>query len=226
MNEKLDTPEISDTETSKQSKDKFTFAVVILLVLLLVGIVSANIFGYLYGYSWVGVVNYKTGEIKTLWDWMELLLIPFVLAIGAFLFNKSEKTHERKIAEQQRENERVLASKQAKSEEEIAENRQQQIAIESYFDKMTDLLLDKGLRISEEKDEVRTIARTITLTLLRGLNGNRRGQVVQFLYEAGLIVGDTPIVNLSHADLREIDLRPWSSFWPRIGETGWEMVNK
>ena len=99
MNEKLDTPEISDTETSKQSKDKFTFAVVILLVLLLVGIVSANIFGYLYGYSWVGVVNYKTGEIKTLWDWMELLLIPFVLAIGAFLFYKSEKTHDRKIAE-------------------------------------------------------------------------------------------------------------------------------
>jgi arylsulfatase A-like enzyme len=22
------------------------------------------------------------------------------------------------------------------------------------------------------------------------------------------------------------DSRPWSSFWPRIGETGWEMVNK
>ena len=30
-------------------------------------------------------------ETKTLWDWMELLVIPLVLALGAFVLNRSEK---------------------------------------------------------------------------------------------------------------------------------------
>lgn len=29
-------------------------------------------------------------ERKTLWDWMELLVIPFVLALAAYLLNRSE----------------------------------------------------------------------------------------------------------------------------------------
>ena len=32
---------------------------------------------------------------------------------------------------------------------------------------------------------------------------------------------------LAHAGFANDEyIRPWSSFWPRIGETGWEMVNK
>lgn len=174
--------------------------------MLVIGIAVANIFGYVSRWEWVGVVDHKTGAIKTLWDWMDLLLVPFVLAVGAYLFNKSEKAYEGKIAEEQRENERVLAAKQAEAELELSKDRQQQIALESYFDKMTDLLLDKRLRTSEEDDEVRTIARIRTLTVLRGLDGNRRGQVLQFLYEADLIIGQNPIIDLSLADLREVDL--------------------
>ena len=204
MNEEEKKPE-SVTE-KKQSNDKFAIAVSVFLILLIIGIAVANILGYVSRWEWVGVVDRKTGEIKTLWDWMNLLLVPFVLAAGAYLFNKSEKAHERKIAEQQRENERVLAAKRAEAELEISKDKQQQTALESYFDKMTDLLLDKGLRTSGEDDEVRTIARTRTLTVLRGLDGNRRGQVLQFLYEAGLITGQNPIIDLSFADLRKIDL--------------------
>jgi len=203
MNEEEKKPE---SVTAKQSNDKFAIVVSVFLILLIIGTAVANISGYVFRWEWVGVVDRKTGEIKTLWNWMDLLLVPFVLAAGAYLFNKSEKAHERKIAEQQRENERVLAAKRAKAELEISKDRQQQVALESYFDKMTALLLDKGLRTSGEDDEVRTIARTRTLTVLRGLDGNRRGQVLQFLYEAGLITGQNPIINLSFAYLRKIDL--------------------
>jgi len=37
-------------------------------------------------------------ETKTLWDWMELLIIPLVLAGGALLLNRSGRNLERHIA--------------------------------------------------------------------------------------------------------------------------------
>lgn len=206
MRKTQDAFEMSNSESGRQNRDKSAIVIVILILLSLIPVSIFIIRGYLYGLDWVGVANYKTGEIKSLWDWMELFVIPIFLAIAAHFLGKSEKAHERKIAAQQRENERVLASRQAEVDQKIARDRLQQTALEAYFDRMTDLLLDKALRASKENDEVRIIARTITLTVLRGLNGNRRGQVLQFLYEAGLIVGDTPIVDLSHADLSGIDL--------------------
>jgi hypothetical protein len=37
-------------------------------------------------------------ETKTYWDWLELLIIPFVLAIGAFFLQRSERAIDREIA--------------------------------------------------------------------------------------------------------------------------------
>ncbi len=39
---------------------------------------------------------------KTLWDWMGLLIIPIVLAIGGFLLQRSERKTDRDLAEQSR----------------------------------------------------------------------------------------------------------------------------
>jgi hypothetical protein len=65
------------------------------------------------------------------------------------------------------------------------------------------LLLDKDrpLRQSEEGSAVRTVARARTLAVLRRLDGNRRGTVVQFLYEARLIEKDSSVVDLTGAVL-------------------------
>src|SRR5574338_1358718 len=48
-------------------------------------------------------------ETKTLWDWMDLLIVPFVLAIGAVLINLSEKNREHLIAENRVREDRQLA---------------------------------------------------------------------------------------------------------------------
>jgi uncharacterized protein YjbI with pentapeptide repeats len=45
------------------------------------------------------------------------------------------------------------------------------------------------------------------LTVLPRLDGKRKARVVQFLYEAGLIAKDRPILVLNGADLREVVLR-------------------
>jgi uncharacterized protein YjbI with pentapeptide repeats len=134
-------------------------------------------------------------ETKTLWDWMELLIIPFFLTGGAIALNLSEKKRERKLAEDR-----------ARLEREIATDRQQEAALQAYLDRMTELLLEKKLRTSDENDEVRNAARIRTLTVLRGLDAIRKGLVMLFLYEARVINKENTTVDLSGADMKGADL--------------------
>jgi uncharacterized protein YjbI with pentapeptide repeats len=164
---------------------------IVLLVLLLLAVLI--ILGYLYSWDWLGVVEYEydpdgtptgvTGT-KTIWDWMELLIIPIVLALGAWWLNTSERRNER----------------------EIAEDNRNQTTLEAYFDRMTELLLERTLRESQELDEVRCIARTRTLSVLRNLDSRRKGQVLQFLYESNL-VSKNRVVDLTGADFDEAQLQ-------------------
>jgi len=132
---------------------------------------------------------------KTLWDWMQLFVVPVVLAGAALWFNWTEKRRDQRIVQETRT-----------ADQTIAEDRQQETALGEYLVTMTTLLLDKDLRTSAEGDEVRAVARVQTLTVLRRLNGERKGSVVRFLSESHLIDKVTPIVDLIGADLSEADL--------------------
>lgn len=82
---------------------------------------------------------------------------------------------------------------------------QRELALQSYLDRMADLLAKEKLRITKNK-EMFTIARTRTLTVLRGLDPTRKGLVLRFLHEAGLIGEGIAIVKLNGADLRSANL--------------------
>jgi uncharacterized protein YjbI with pentapeptide repeats len=71
---------------------------------------------------------------------------------------------------------------------------------------ISDLLLSNHLRESHPDDEVRKIAEARTLTVLPRLDGKRKGNVLLFLYESGLIRRATRIIKLYGADLAEADL--------------------
>jgi uncharacterized protein YjbI with pentapeptide repeats len=122
----------------------------------------------------------------TLWAWLKLLIVPVVLAIGGYLFTRSENRAARLAAEQ----------------------RAQDEALQAYLDQIGQLLLDKdrALRQSSKGDEVRTLARSRTLTVLARLDGYRKGSVVRFLFESGLIIKPDPILELEGADLRNVFL--------------------
>jgi uncharacterized protein YjbI with pentapeptide repeats len=96
-----------------------------------------------------------------------------------------------------------IAEQARASELEIAQDNQREAALQDYFDEMTQLLLEKELRHSEPTSEVRTLARSRTLTTLRNLDGERKGFLVQFLHEAGLVYTNTAVVSLAGADLSE-----------------------
>lgn len=104
---------------------------------------------------------------KTLWDWLGLLLVPGVLAVGGYLFTQAENEQARKV-----EGERA-----------------QDAALQAYLDQMTSLLLHENLLTSQPDDVVRSVARARTLAVLQGLSGLRRATVIHFLSEAKLIGG-------------------------------------
>jgi uncharacterized protein YjbI with pentapeptide repeats len=137
--------------------------------------------------KWTGFGSYairkdKQAE-KKLWDWLQLLLVPSLLAVGGWWLNKSQK----------------------ESEQKIETDRQQQKALDEFYNCVTDLMLKGDLFDGPKNKESRKIARIRTLTVLGTLDAERKGQVIQFLYESGLI-NKSPIVVLNGADLRNAAL--------------------
>jgi uncharacterized protein YjbI with pentapeptide repeats len=103
---------------------------------------------------------------KTLWDVLDLLIVPLVLAIGAILFNRSEKANEQKITD----------------------DRQNEQALQNYLDKMAELMLKE--KLLEKKDALENpivdVAHIRTITALRILDKGRKGILLQFLQDSGL----------------------------------------
>jgi hypothetical protein len=161
----------------------------LLVIALIVGIIG----GYLFNWKGIGV-----GQ-KTLWDWMQLLFIPVVLAVAGFWFNHRE----RRAAELRAESDQEIEQHRNDAAYKLAVNTQQENRLQTYLDNMSQLLLVFNLRKSEINDEVRYIARARTLTVLSQLDTSRKQIVIQFLYESNLISKnvDGNIISLEGADL-------------------------
>lgn len=162
------------------------------IIIATIAILCVLIGGYHYKWAWTGFGAYtrlKTDNqefrpAKTLWDWMQLLVIPAVLAGGVLLFNYWNVT----------------------TQNEIATNTQREVALQTYIDRMSELILERGLRTSLSDTEIRSVARTRTLLVLHQLDGVRKGLLLQFLYESGLISTANPIIDLNGADLSNAHL--------------------
>jgi uncharacterized membrane protein len=169
----------------------------VLIVLVIALVVLVILGGYLFHWDWAGF-NGKIKSGKTLWDWMQLLFIPVVLAVAGFWFNHRERKaaelraeNERKAAELRTENEqkaaefraeaeREIEEARAETEREIATDNQREATFQAYIDKMSELLLHENLRNSAKEDEVRTIARARTLRVLAQLDDRRKKNVLAY----------------------------------------------
>jgi hypothetical protein len=135
---------------------------------------------------------------RSLWDWLGLLIIPFVITAGGILFAYLQNERQKELDAQQQE---------------LENQRAQLLALEEYLDEVGNLLLNKRtpLRQSHEGDPVRDLARARTLTMLDMLSADRKPRLLEFLFEMELIQADPtdrkePIISLRFADLREVDL--------------------
>ena len=79
--------------------------------------------------------------------------------------------------------------------------------MQSYLDRMTDLLLENHLCDSGKDSEVLAVAKAWTVTVLRRLDQTRTTSLLTFLTESKLISTQDTIRLLKGADLRGADLR-------------------
>jgi len=93
---------------------------------------------------------------------------------------------------------------------EIENQRAQDEALQAYLDQMSAMLMHSNdqpsLYDESLPDSFSTVARARTLTVLARLDGPRKAQVVQFVYEAGLIARGQHGLDLSRADRSEANL--------------------
>jgi uncharacterized protein YjbI with pentapeptide repeats len=147
--------------------------------------------GYTGRWSWTGLagttqVTITKGNTQTvqampitLWQWIQVLIVPVVLAIAGYWLNQ-------------------LQTRRTQFQ---ATETQEETELTAYMSYLSDLMLKEGLLESKEGDAVRVIATARTLAVFRRLNGARKAVVLKFLHDAGLIKKDNPIVSLSGADL-------------------------
>jgi uncharacterized protein YjbI with pentapeptide repeats len=163
---------------------------VVLLVLGCATVLAAVAFiiaAYRRRWTWTGFVagpeaGAPAGHTsKSLWDWLQLLIVPLALALAAFVFNAAQDSRDREREEDRAAREQVRA-----------DDRTREDALRGYLQQMSSLITEHHLRsrradLDQRPTDAQALARTLTLTVLRRLDGERRGLVVQFLYEAGVI---------------------------------------
>ena len=175
-----------------------------LFSLLILSLIVIDIFQY-YNFDtgfYSRYVKLKEGyhyiPYKTLWDWMQLLIIPIALVLGGYFLNRSEKRREvkaaekrakidREIAKQQREEDKSIAFEQRMLELEIAKVRNEEKVLSKFLDEMSGLILEKNLISSAEGDLIRQFARIRTISALHQLSENRVNIVFNFLRDTNLI---------------------------------------
>ena len=161
----------------------------------------------------------KTVEViqsgKTLWDWISVLGVPFSLTVLGLLFQHQQQRR---------------TDEQTKLEREIAEIDQREEILQTYFDRISVLLIDKNLialakniensqdvawsdqqvSISEEQKDLLgasiDVIRAITLSILRrfGEDGERKSSLIRFLIKSD-VIGKLKL-ELSGANLSRTDL--------------------
>lgn len=124
---------------------------------------------------------------KTLWDWLQLIGVPVILLLATTIIENNNSR--------------------------LNEDRLEDTALQTYFDKIEDLLLNKKLGQLGQFKEASAVARSRTRTVLRTVRGVRKGRVLQFLHEADLLRYVDPSLDPSvdsnlnpSVDLRNFDL--------------------
>jgi uncharacterized protein YjbI with pentapeptide repeats len=122
---------------------------------------------------------------KTAWDWLQLLIVPLVLAVIGFTLTSAQQSAQQLRIEQQ---------------------RAQEAALQGYLDTMKELLLDENLRSAGPDSSVRALANAQTSVTLERVDPSRKEVILRLLNDAHLIDANASLINLDGADLSYVHL--------------------
>ena len=147
------------------------------------------------------IIDYKPR--KTLWDWLELFIIPIAIALFTMLFSRGVRKRELEIEQRRRY-----------VDQKIASERYNTAIIQKYLDDIAELLLKDDLlsQKGNPKSSVIDVAQAKTITALRTLGTDliRKDSILQSLRDAQLadfVLANSWLtnINLEKANLSNIN---------------------
>jgi hypothetical protein len=95
----------------------------------------------------------------------------------------------------------ALDDRRTQESRNIEGQRAHEAALQNYLEQVGKFLIEQPLHRASPGDDLSTVVRAQTLTVLEGLEPGRKRILLRFLYESGLIRKDRPVVNLALANL-------------------------
>jgi uncharacterized protein YjbI with pentapeptide repeats len=123
---------------------------------------------------------------KSVWDWLQLLIVPLALAVIGFWFTMQQDARQQQIEGQRVKQAQQIEEQRAASERQLEEQRTQDAVLQAYLDQMSNLLLEKNLLETEVGDPVYTLAQARTTTVMTRLDAEGNRSVTRFLTDMGL----------------------------------------
>jgi hypothetical protein len=165
-----------------------TILLILPAVIILLLLIERFALGYTAWADWTGLgeLTGPNGAVirpaRTLWDAVQLLVIPVVLSLGVLYFNQQERRTERRLSE----------------------DRTEDAVLQNYLDRVSELILNRGLMEEEYSvaSPVHQVAQVRTITALRQIAPHRQNMIFQFLRDTNLCQ-----TMLTDASLLDIDLR-------------------
>ena len=124
---------------------------------------------------------------KTLWDWLQLLIVPLALALIVVVWSTAQEDERQQQIEAQR----------AEAQRQVVEQQAQDEALEAYLHVMKDLLLEQDLRDSGPDSNARAVASVQTSLILDRVDARRKTAVLRLLTDSHLIDADAPLIETS-----------------------------
>src|SRR5215217_7636629 len=97
----------------------------------------------------------------------------------------------------------ALDDRRSHEARDLEAQRAGEAALQNYFEAVGELLVEKPLLRARPGDNLSTVVRVQTLSVLEGLDPARKGILLRFLYESGLTYRDKPVVSLEAANLSD-----------------------
>jgi hypothetical protein len=131
---------------------------------------------------------------KTFWNWMELLIVPLILAAGAMYLDMSQTAKQDEL-----ETSRIEEARR------IEDERHKVGILNDYRGVITELVKDNGLLSGTPDNGAVEAAKSITDATLSQLDGPQKGALLSFLFHSKLIghpERPNAVISLFNSDFR------------------------
>jgi len=132
-------------------------------------------------------------------------LFTLVLAWQEHVQGQANRQNDIKIANNERTAQIRLEEFRRDQDRQLAATIQMDSVLNRFFQEMSELILEKNINFTDETMR-KTFVRPKILATLRQLDPARKSSIIKYLYDSMLLSGDNNSLDLSGADLSNIDL--------------------